>query len=99
MMATKTKKEGPLTRFFKTHGWCQYAMAKDRRGHWVEERSPEAVAFCLYGGAELCGSSIHRLESAATKECPKSVGDAAKLNDRRGMNKRKIMAFLRRYGL
>ena len=85
---------GILTEFYKTHGWCQgYARQNDGSA-------------CLLGALIGCGLrpnsfgravAERRLEIAAHHETGNV--DFINFNDRAGMTKPKILAFLRKHGL
>ena len=41
-----------LSRFFKTHKWCQDAYARTINNHACSPHNPRAVSWCVVGAAE-----------------------------------------------
>lgn len=87
----------PLTEFFKTHGWCQRAYARDasdRRESW---NSARATSFCLVGAAWRSGATEPRglAMRLGFVDCAAMV----RWNDTPGRTKEEVMQRIAEAGL
>jgi len=88
-----TVKETKVYRMIEA-GWCQGEDARDRFGHRVMAKDPEACVFCLSGASwvvDLPTSSDNKLMNVLPK---KFWFDMAEWNDAPGRTQQQVLAML-----